>query len=178
MSDQAEPAKKTASRKKKPEPAPIKRVLKGSAVARRNAARLAAVQCLYQMQQTAIDAEQALHDYMLHRYGIEEEGELFVAADMELLRALMTGVEEHQAMLQDMLEKAFTDGNRPFGRQELLVQLILTVGIEELFSHPQTETALIIHSYVEVAKAFYTDRTPSLVNAILDKVAKIVRAQA
>lgn len=178
MSDQAEPAKKITSRKKKPEPVPIKRVLKGSAVARRNAARLAAVQCLYQMQQSAIDAEQAVNDYVHHRYGIEEEGELFVAADVELLRALMTGVEEHKTMLQDMLDKAFTDGNRPFARQELLVQLVLTVGCEELFSHPQTETPLIIHSYVEVAKAFYTDRTPSLVNAILDKIAKVLRPSA
>lgn len=171
------PAKKPrASSKKKPEPAPVKRVVKGSAVARRNAARLAAVQCLYQMQQSNIDAEQALHHYLLHRYGIEEEGTLFVAADMELLRALMTGVEERHAMLNGMLEAAFTDGSRPFARQELLVQLILTVGAEELFSHPETETPLIIHSYVEVAKAFYSDRTPSLVNAVLDQIAKTIRA--
>ncbi len=170
-------AKKRASKKKPPLP-PVKRVVKGSAVARRNAARLAAVQCLYQMQQSKQDAEHVLHDYMLHRYGIEEEGQLFVAADMELLRTLMTGVEERAGMLQTMLEQAFADGNRPFARQELLVQFILTVGTEELFSHPQTETPLIIHSYVEVAKAFYSDRTPSLVNAVLDKIAKTIRMTA
>jgi N utilization substance protein B len=175
MSTEPVPPKKPASNKSKATPPPVKRVVKGSAVARRNAARLAAVQCLYQMQHSKQDAEQALHDYMLHRYGIEEEGELFVAADMELLRALMTGVEDHATMLQDMLAKAFTDGNRPFERQELLVQYILTVGAEELYTHAQTETPLIIHSYVEVAKAFYQDRTPSLVNAVLDKIAKVLR---
>ena len=178
MTTEPVPPKKRASSKKKPPPPPVKRVLKGSAVARRNAARLAAVQCLYQMQQSKQDAEQVLHDYMIHRYGIEEEGQLFVAADMDLLRALMTGVEERATLLHGMLTKAFADGNRPFDRQELLVQFILTVGTEELFSHPQTETALIIHSYVEVAKAFYTDRTPSLVNAVLDQIAKIVRPVA
>lgn len=174
----ASDAPKKRAGKKKPPPPPVKRVLKGSAVARRNAARLAAVQCLYQMQQSRQDAEQALHDYLLHRYGIEEEGQLFVAADMDLLRSLMTGVEARADMLREMLTEAFKDGSRPFARQELLVQDVLIVGTEELFSHPQTETALIIHSYVEVAKAFYSDRTPSLVNAVLDKIAKIIRHTA
>lgn len=171
------PAKKsrTSAKKKAPPPAPIKRVVKGSAVARRNAARLAAVQCLYQMQQGRIDAEQVLADYMHHRYGVEEEGELFVAADMELLRSLVMGVDERDSLLNDMLDKVFSDGNRPFARQELLVQLVLKTGAEEIFSHPQTETPLIISSYVDVAKAFYADRTPTLVNAVLDKIAKTIR---
>lgn len=175
MTEQTPAKKPRASSKKKVAPPPVKRVVKGSAVARRNAARLAAVQCLYQMQQSNIDAEQALADYMHHRYGIEEEGELFVAADMELLRTLVLGVEERKAMLDEMLNKVFTDGNRPFGRQELLIQLILKTGAEELFSHAQTETPLIISSYVNVAKAFYTDRTPTMVNAVLDQIAKTIR---
>ncbi|HEY1096082.1 MAG TPA: transcription antitermination factor NusB [Alphaproteobacteria bacterium] len=170
------PAKKPRT-KKKPAPAPIKRVLKGSAVARRNAARLAAVQCLYQMQQSKIDAEQALADYVHHRYGIEEEGQLFVAADVDLLRTLVMGVDERDAMLQEMLEKIFTEGNRPFVRQELLVQLILKTGAEEIFSQLQTETALIISSYVDVGKAFYADRTPTMINAVLDKIAKTIRTK-
>ena len=176
MTEEQSPAKKprTAS-KKKPAPPPVKRVLKGSAVARRSAARLAAVQCLYQMQQSKIDAEMALHDYMLHRYGLEEEGEIFVAADMDLLRNLVSGAEERKDVLKTMLDQVFAEGNRPFDRQELLTQIILTVGAEELFSHRQTETPLIIHSYVDVAKAFYTDRTPSMINAVLDKIAKTVR---
>jgi N utilization substance protein B len=173
------PAKKprASSKKTAPPPPPIKRVVKGSAVARRNAARLAAVQCLYQMQQGIMDGEQALADYMHHRYGVEEEGQLFVAADMELLRTLVTGVEERKDMLNEILEKTFADGNRPFGRQEILVQLILKAGVEELFNHPQTETPLIISSYVDVAKAFYADRTPTLVNAVLDKIAKTIRVK-
>jgi N utilization substance protein B len=175
-SDQIPAPKPRASSKKKPEPAPIKRVLKGSAVARRNAARLAAVQCLYQMQQGHMDAEQALADYVHHRYGIEEEGELFVAADMDLLRSLVVGVEARNDMLQEMLVKIFNDGNRPFERQELLVQFMLKTGAEELFSMPDTETALIISSYVDVAKAFYADRTPTMINAVLDQIAKTIRA--
>lgn len=175
-SSEQTPVKKTRSSKKKPEPAPIKRVLKGSAVARRNAARLAAVQCLYQMAQGDMDAEQVLADYVHHRYGIEEEGELFVAADVDLLRALVTGVEGRRQMLEEILTKVFNTGSRPFDRQELLVQLILKTGAEELFSRPDTETPLIISSYVDVAKAFYADRTPTMINAVLDQIAKIIRA--
>ena len=85
---------------------PLKRTIKGSAKARRNAARLAAVQCLYQMQQNGMNAEQALGDYVNNRLGIEEDGNVYVAADMEVLRTILTGIEERHALLKEMVDKA------------------------------------------------------------------------
>jgi len=160
--------------KKKAIPIPIKRQIKGSAKARRNAARLAAVQCVYQMRQNGMTAEQALGDYVNNRMGVEEDGEVFVAADTELLRVIVTGTEERLPQLTEMLENAL-DPSKPFNRQEQLIQAILLCGAEELFGHPETDKALILSGYVEVAKAFYEGREPAMVNAALDALAKVLR---
>lgn len=163
------------SKKKKSNVIPIKRQIKGSAKARRNAARLAAVQCIYQMRQNGMNAEQALGDYVNNRLGLEEDGDVFVAADTELLRAIVTGVETRQSLLTEMLQKEMQEAGKPFDRQEELIQSILLCGAEELFSHPETDKPLILNSYVEVAKAFYEGREPALVNAALDSLAKVLR---
>lgn len=153
---------------------PIKRQIKGSAKARRNAARLAAVQCVYQMRQNGMDAEQVLGDYVNNRLGMEEDGDVYVAADMVVLRAILTGIEERSELLHEMVNKAL-EQNRPFDRQEQLIQCILLCGAEELFAHPQVDTPLIVSNYVEVAKAFYDGREPAMVNAALDAMAKVIR---
>lgn len=161
--------------KKKIAPPPVKRQIKGSAKARRNASRLAAVQCLYQMRQNGMTAEQALGDYANNRMGIAEDGDVYVAADPVLLRAILTGVEERLELLTEMLTGALGP-TRALDRQELLIQCILICGAEELFAHPETDTALILNNYVEVGKAFYDGREPAMINAALDTLAKTIRA--
>jgi N utilization substance protein B len=153
---------------------PLKRTIKGSAKARRNAARLAAVQCLYQMQQNGMNAEQVLGDYVNNRLGLEEDGDVYVAADTTILRAILTGVEERLAQLNIMLD-TILEPQRPLAKQEQIIQSILLCGAEELFAHPETDSALIISGYVEVAKAFYEGREPALINAALDSLAKSIR---
>jgi transcription antitermination protein NusB len=154
---------------------PIKRQIKGSAKARRNAARLAAVQCLYQMRQSGMDVEQVLGDYTNNRMGLEEDGDIYVAADMILLRTILTGIAERMDLLTEMTGNALGP-TRPLERQEQLIQCTLLCGAEELFAHPETDTALILNNYVEVAKAFYDGREPAMINAALDALAKIIRA--
>lgn len=163
--------------KKKIAPPPVKRQIKGSAKARRNAARLAAVQCLYQMRQNGMNAEQVLGDYANNRMGLSEDGEIYVAADPVLLRAILVGVEERMDLLIEMMSAALGP-TRPLDRQEQLIQSILLCGAEELFAHPETDTALILNNYVEVAKAFYEGREPAMINAALDTLAKTLRPAA
>lgn len=154
---------------------PVKRQIKGSAKARLTAARLAAVQCLYQMRQNGMDAEQTLGDYVNNRLGLEEDGDLYVAADPVMLRAILTGVESREEQLTEMMNQAMGP-TRPFERQEQLIQCILLCGAEELFAHPEVDTPLVLNTYVEVAKAFYDGREPAMVNAALDALAKVIRA--
>jgi N utilization substance protein B len=162
-------------KKKKTVPVPIKRQIKGSAKARRNAARLAAVQCVYQMRQNGMTAEQALGDYINNRMGVEEDGDVFVAADTDLLRGIVAGAESRLPQITEMVENAL-EPSKPFSRQEQLIQAILLCGAEELFGHPETDKALIISGYVEVAKAFYEGREPAMINAALDSLAKVLRS--
>ncbi|MDB5478537.1 MAG: nusB [Alphaproteobacteria bacterium] len=152
----------------------VKRQIKGSAKARRNASRLAAVQCLYQMRQNGMNAEQALGDYAHNRMGLEEDGNVYVAADMVLLRGILTGVEERMDLLTEMMGQALNN-DRSLASQEQLIQCILLCGAEELFAHPETDTALILANYVEVGKAFYEGREPGMINAALDALAKVIR---
>lgn len=166
----------TAKKKTKP-PVPIKRQVKGSAKARRSAARLAAVQCLYQMRQNGMDAEQVLGDYVNNRLGFEEDGDVYVAADTVLLRSILTGVEERSTVLTEMLNNALNE-SRTLERQEQLIQCILLCGAEELFAHPETDTALILSTYVDVGKAFYEGREPAMINAALDALSKAIRPAA
>ena len=161
------------AKKKTPVPT-VKRQIKGSAKARRSSARLAAVQCLYQMRQNGMTAEQALGDYANNRLGLEEDGVLYVAADPVLLRAILTGTEERAELLAEMTDKAL-DPIRPLERQEQLIQCILLCGAEELFAHPETDTPLILSGYVDVAKAFYEGREPGMINATLDQMAQVIR---
>lgn len=153
---------------------PIKRQIKGSAKARRNAARLAAVQCLYQMRQNGMDVEQVLGDYVNNRLGIEEDGDVYVAADMVVLRGILSGIEERKELLPEMVNSAL-EPTRPFDRQEQLIQCILLCGAEELFAHPEVDTPLVVSNYVEVAKAFYEGREPAMINAALDALARVLR---
>jgi N utilization substance protein B len=156
---------------------PVKRTIKGSAKARRNAARLAAVQCVYQMQQNGMSAEQILGDYVNNRLGLEEDGQIYVAADTDSLRSILVGVETNKAQLIEMLDKTLNE-QRNLARQEQILQSILLCGAEELFAHHDVDTALIISGYVEVAKAFYEGREPAMINATLDSLAKVLRATA
>jgi transcription antitermination protein NusB len=160
--------------KKKPSLPPIKRQIKGSAKARRSSARLAAVQCLYQMRQNGMNVEQVLGDYVNNRLGLEEDGDVYVAADTDLLRGILTGFEEHSTLVTEMVDRAL-DPTRPLARQEQLIQCILLCGAVELYAHPTTDTPLILSSYVDVAKAFYEGREPGMINAALDALAKAIR---
>ncbi len=163
------------TKKKKNTVVAIKRQIKGSAKARRNAARLAAVQCIYQMRQNGMNAEQVLGDYVNNRLGMEEDGDVFVAADTELLRAIVTGVTERHALLTEMIQKAMEESGKALDKQEQLIQSMLLCGAEELFSQVETDKALILSCYVEVAKSFYEGREPGLVNAVLDYLGKTIR---
>ncbi len=152
----------------------VKRQIKGSAKAKRSAARLAAVQSMYQMQQAGIDSETAIRDYMTYRMGIEEEGTLYVAADTELLKKILEGVQSRHGDIDPILTAALSDNN-PLERQEMLIKCLLCCGVFELLDHGDIDAGIIINDYVEVAKSFYDGKEPSFINALLDKIAKTIR---
>lgn len=156
--------------------APEKRVVKktaGSAKAQKTAARLAAVQVLYQMRLNNQAAAPAVREFIDKRIGFDLDGDLFVPADPELLEAIVMGVTERWATIEGIVAKALAAGKK--GDVEILLESILRAGTYELMAHGDVDAGIIINDYLNVTTGFYDGKEPKIVNAILDKVAKSVR---
>lgn len=147
---------------------------KPSAKAKRSAARLNAVQALYQMFQTQKSVDDVLQEYKTTRYRIPLEDIDFVEADLSLLEELVRGATEKTEEIKATIESA-QDKDRRLESFELLIQAILMVGTYELMFNDTYDTALVINEYVDVASAFYDDKQPQIINAVLDRIAKVVR---
>jgi len=156
--------------------APEKRVVKksaGSAKAQKTAARLAAVQVLYQMRLNNQDAKSAIREFIDHRIGFNLDGDLFVPADPDLLEEIVQGVTQRWTEIDTIVSKTLADGKK--GEVETLLESILRAGTYELMAHGKVDAGIIINDYLNVTTGFYDGKEPKIVNAILDKIAKSVR---
>jgi N utilization substance protein B len=156
--------------------APEKRVVKlktGSAKAKNMAARLAAVQVLYQMRMNNQDAKSAVQEFIERRIGFELEGDKYVPADQDLLRDIVMGVNDRWADIDGIVSKALADGKKT--DIETLLESILRAGTFELMGHGQIDAGIIINDYLNVTNSFYEGNESKIVNAILDKISKKVR---
>jgi N utilization substance protein B len=143
-------------------------------VARRSAARLTAVQVLYQMEMTGVSDEQALQDSKARR--TEEPRGRIAEPDSSLLGQTVRGVTAETAKLDQLVGSALT-GDWTVERLEAVLRAILRAGAWELGARPQTPTRVCISEWVDVAHAFYSGPEPGLVNAVLDRLAQLLRAE-
>jgi N utilization substance protein B len=147
---------------------------RGSAKARRSAARLAAVQALYQMAQTERPAAETVSEFIEFRLGHEVDGAVFVPADITLLTAIVRGADAERAHIDALIDAAI----RPpleRARLELLLGAILLAGTWELLRHLELPSQIILAEYVGIATAFYGGVEPGLINGVLDRVARDLR---
>ncbi len=143
----------------------------------RGAARLAAVQALYQMDLGGTDLIATLADFEAHRLDGEADGEQLVAADRDFFRELVTGVVEAQRRIDPVIHKALIEG-WPLRRLDLTLRAILRAGAYEIVARPDIPPRVSITEYVDVAHAFFEDgEEPGMVNAVLDRVARQVRGE-
>src|ERR1035437_1359753 len=136
--------------------APERRGIKktaGSAKAQKTAARLAAVQVLYQMRLNNQEAKSAVREFINTRLRFDLDGDKFVPADTELLEESVMGVTKRWTDIEVMLAKALADGKK--GEVETLLESILRAGIYELMAHGKTDTGIIINDYLNVTTGFY-----------------------
>ncbi len=147
---------------------------RSSAKARRSAARLAAVQVLYEIAQTGKSAADALAGFIEFRIGHEVDGETFVAADITLLTAIVRGADAEKAHIDGLIEAAVRP---PLERErlELLLRMILAAGTWELLRNHEMPSAILLAEYVGIATAFYGGTEPGLMNGVLDRVARTLR---
>lgn len=144
---------------------------------KRGVARLAAVQALYQMDVAGTGVLEVVAEYELHRLGKEVDGAQYLDADPQWFRAICAGVVAEQTLLDPMIRQALTE-DWPLSRLDSTLRAILRAGIWELKTRKDVPTAVIVSEYVDIAKAFYTEDEPKLVNAVLDRLAHDLRGES
>lgn len=144
---------------------------KPSAKARRSAARLAAVQALYQMEQSGTPLETVIAEFVRHRFGEPVEGEAMVEPDAELFGDIVRGTrirgDEVDALVAGALDAQLT-----LPRLDLLLRCVMRVGAWELLANLHVPAPIVISEYVNVTRAFFGGKEPAMVNAVLDRIAR------
>lgn len=141
----------------------------------RSAARLAAVQALYQMHMEKTPLARLLHEFHMHRLGHEVEGEEYADAEVDFFDDLVAGVDARRAEIDEALVAKLASG-WTLARLDKTMLQVLRCGAYELIARPDVPVGSAISEYVDVAKAFFDDREAKFVNGILDAVAKDVRS--
>lgn len=140
--------------------------------ARRAAARLAAVQAVYQMMENCQDADSVITEFKERRFGEPVEDQPMIVPDPGLFAAIVSGVEILRPDLEGRIDAARNNENKDF---ELLLKALLLCASWELVAQLQTDAPLIISSYLDVAHAFFDQGEPRLINGILDRIRMDVR---
>nr|WP_153317415.1 transcription antitermination factor NusB [Sinorhizobium medicae] len=145
-------------------------------VNQRGAARLAAVQALYQMDVGGTGVLEIVAEYEEHRLGKELDGDTYLRADASWFRSIVAGVVRDQRKLDPLIGSALQD-DWALSRLDSTVRAILRAGTFEILERKDVPVPVIVTEYVEIAKAFFQDEEPKLVNAVLDRIAKQVRGE-
>jgi len=139
----------------------------------RRAARMAAVQALYQMDVGEALSTTVVNEFIEHRFGHEDEKD-YVAADEEFFADLVEGVVKYQ----EDIDKSISDNlseKWSLKRLDLTLRAIMRSAGYEVLRRPDVPALVIIDQYVSIASDFFEGREPGFVNGALDKMAKQVR---
>jgi transcription antitermination protein NusB len=140
----------------------------------RSAARLAAVQALYQHEMEETPIPRLLHEFHHHRLGATIEGAQYADAEVDFFDDVVSGVHARAAELDALIAARLAQG-WALNRLDRPMRQILRAGAYELVARADVPTGSVISEYVDVAKAFYDKKEAAFVNGLLDAVAKDVR---
>jgi N utilization substance protein B len=148
------------------------------AMNRRSAARLAAVQALYQMQLGGTTAEEVIAQFTGSSprppTADDDRSPKLPPPDPSLFGAIVRGVTQRRASLDAMIGGALTT-DWTVERLQILVRLILEAGVFELTERQDVPPRVAINEYVNLAHAFFDGAEPGLINGVLDAIAKAYR---
>ena len=140
----------------------------------RSAARLAAVQALYQQEMEGTPTPRLIHEFHDHRLGATIEGATYADAEPSFFDDLVSGtvarLDEIDALIADRLADGWS-----LERLDKPMKAILRVGSYELLARADVPVASVINEYLDVAEAFYDKREKGFVNGLLDAIAKVAR---
>jgi len=143
----------------------------------RSAARLYAVQALFQMEAAGQTAEKVAREFETHRFGAIYEEDEMAEGDTDLFRKLVGDAVNLQARIDQITDRALV-AKWPIDRIDPVLRALFRAAGAELFD-AATPPKVVITEFVEVARAFFPDgKEPKFVNAVLDHMAREARPEA
>lgn len=137
---------------------------------KKSAARLAAVQCLYQTMFEERTADQLI----VERMGLEDDDSNFVP-DAKLLRGIVTGALQEKDVMEEKILSILGERWQNYMMKPLMRAVILAASYELIY-HPQLKPAIILNEYVGVASEFFDDTETGFLNGALQQLATALRA--
>lgn len=141
---------------------------------RRGAARLAAVQALYQMDIAGAGINDIFAEFESHWLGSEVEGDTYLPAEAAFFRDVVSGVVRDQKKLDPLIDEALSKG-WPLKRIEAILRAVLRAGAYELQHRKDVPGRVVVSEYVDVANAFVDREETGMVNAVLDQIGRQFR---
>ena len=141
----------------------------------RSAARLGAVQALYEMEISGKPIGLVVPEFEAHWLGREVEGFEMKPAETKFFRAIVEGVIERQHEIDRAIDAVLAKG-WPLVRIEAVIRAILRSGGYELLARKDVPVKVVIHEYGDIAAAFYEGDEIGMVSAVLDALARDMRA--
>ena len=143
----------------------------------RSAARLYAVQALFQMEHSGQTVDAVMHEFEDHRFGASyDEGEM-AEGDVGLFEQLMQDAVNFQALIDQMTDRALV-AKWPINRIDPTIRALFRAAGAEL-TQSDTPPKVVIMEFVDIAKSFFPEgREPKFVNAVLDHMAREARPEA
>jgi N utilization substance protein B len=145
-----------------------------SKLVQRSAARLAAVQALYQMEIAGTSLPDVLTEYEGHWIGREVDGQKSPEAEAAYFRDVVSGVLREQRIIDPLVDDVLARG-WPLKRVEAVLRAVLRAGAYELQYRPEVPARAVVSEYVNVAGAFLDGEETGMVNAVLDALARRLR---
>ena len=140
----------------------------------RSAARLAAVQALYQQEMEGTPTARLLKEFHDHRLGATIEDAQYHAAERDFFDDIVSGTDARRAEIDELISQRLADG-WTLERLDRPMRALLRAGAYELIARPDVPVASVITEYVDVAHAFFDKRESGFVNGLLDAIAKKAR---
>ncbi|MGB3280852.1 MAG: transcription antitermination factor NusB [Pseudorhodobacter sp.] len=143
----------------------------------KSAARLYAVQALFQMETSGQTVEAVQREFEDHRFGAVYEGDEMVEGDAPHFRSLLNHAVNRQARIDQMTDRALV-AKWPIDRIDPVLRALFRAAGAEMVEM-QTPPKVVITEFVDVAKAFFPDgKEPKFVNAVLDHMAREAKPEA
>lgn len=140
----------------------------------RSAARLAAVQALYQQHMESTPLARLLREFHQHRLGAEIEDAQYAEADIDFFDDVVAGVDARRDEIDALITAKLASG-WTIGRLDKTMLQILRAGSYELLARVDVPLGSVINEYLDVAHAFFDAKDARFVNGLLDAIAKDVR---